>query len=127
MLKSNYNTTKHIFVILILLTVLITGCSTKNKLTKEGTGMKFTDKETLNKINKAKAPFIGSSKIPQSVDLSSKLPPPGNQGAQNSCVGWSIAYGMKSYQEKPPETGNLQAEVILIRITYSVQHIFITR
>jgi C1A family cysteine protease len=100
MLKSNYKTAKNIFAILILLTVLITGCSTKNKSTKEGTGMKFTDKETLNKINKAKAPFIGSSKIPQSVDLSSKLPPPGNQGAQNSCVGWSIAYGMKSYQEK---------------------------
>ena len=91
---------KHFFVFLILLTVLITGCSTKKKSTTEGTGLKFTDKETLNKINKAKAPFIGSSNIPQLVDLSTKLPPPGNQGAQNSCVGWSIAYGMKSYQEK---------------------------
>jgi hypothetical protein len=91
---------KYFPIVLMLLIVLMTGCSSKKNLTREGSGLKFTDKETLDKITKAKAPFIGSSKLPPSVDLSSQLPPPGNQGAQNSCVGWSIAYGMKSYQEK---------------------------
>lgn len=99
MKNKGYKTAKQFFIIILLFTVIITGCSRK-KPNSEGTGMKFTDKETLDKINKAKAPFIGSTKLPQSVDLSSKLPPPGNQGSQNSCVGWSIAYGMKSYQEK---------------------------
>jgi hypothetical protein len=87
-------------IVLILLAVLAVGCSTKKQTTQEGSGLKFTGKDTLDKINKAKPPFIGSSKLPQSIDLSSKMPPPGNQGNQNSCVGWSIAYGMKSYQEK---------------------------
>jgi len=91
---------KYFQIILLLLSVLILGCSSKKQTTQEGSGLKFTSKETLDKINKGKAPFIGSSKLPQSVDLSTKMPPPGNQGAQNSCIGWSIAYGMKSYQEK---------------------------
>ncbi len=33
------------------------------------------------------------------VDLSSQLPPVGDQGAQNSCVGWSTGYYYKSWQE----------------------------
>ena len=94
------NKINYIRIVLILLTILVLGCSAKKQTDKEGSGLKFTSKETLDKINKGKAPFIGSSKLPQSVDLSSKMPPPGNQGSQNSCVGWSIAYGMKSYQEK---------------------------
>ena len=100
MINLNRNRNKYISSALILLSVFIMSCSTKKQTTHEGSGLKFTDKLTLNKIIKAKAPFIGSAKLPQSVDLSTKMPPPGNQGSQNSCVGWSIAYGMKSYQEK---------------------------
>ena len=37
---------------------------------------------------------------PLSVDLSSNFPEPGSQGNQNSCVGWAVAYALKSYQEK---------------------------
>src|SRR5205085_6303594 len=92
-----------ISLIVILLSVLI-GCSSKKTTTtsstEEGTGLQFIEKETLDKINKGKAPMYGPSQLPASVDLSTKMPPPGNQGSQNSCVGWSIAYGMKSYQEK---------------------------
>lgn len=92
--------TKYFRIYSILLIIFIlSGCSSK-KVTVEGSGLQFTDKQTLDKINKGKAPFYGSSQLPASVDLSVKMPPPGNQGAQNSCVGWSIAYGMKSYQEK---------------------------
>lgn len=36
--------------------------------------------------------------IPLTIDLSSYMPPPGDQGNQGSCVGWAVAYA-KSYQE----------------------------
>jgi len=101
-------------IILFILAILFatSGCSKKN--TTEGTGLQFTDKSTLEKVTKAKPPpFIGGSKLPAQVDLSKNMPPPGNQGQQNSCVGWSIAYGMKSYQEKEARNWDLvQGETI---------------
>lgn len=41
----------------------------------------------------------GQSVLPSKVDLSAQFPTPGYQGKQNSCVAWSIAYAVKSYQE----------------------------
>ena len=38
--------------------------------------------------------------VPSLFDLSFDTPPPGNQGQQGSCVGWAVAYAMKSYQER---------------------------
>lgn len=40
--------------------------------------------------------------LPSSVDLSlsGNFPRPGNQGSQNSCVGWAIAYAIRTYQEQ---------------------------
>jgi hypothetical protein len=38
--------------------------------------------------------------MPQQIDLSSNFPTPGDQGRQGSCVGWSTAYALKSYQER---------------------------
>ncbi len=37
---------------------------------------------------------------PKSIDLSTNFPIPGEQGSQNSCVGWAVAYALKSFQEK---------------------------
>ena len=37
--------------------------------------------------------------LPSKIDLSAQFPTPGYQGKQNSCVGWSIAYAVKSYEE----------------------------
>ena len=37
---------------------------------------------------------------PPVIDLSPNMPPPGVQGKQGSCVGWAVAYALKSYQEK---------------------------
>jgi hypothetical protein len=67
-----------------------------------GTGLLPADPEKLARMPKAPMPFSGSE-LPRSVDLSDKMPPPGQQGKQNSCVAWSIAYGVKSYQEKLEE------------------------
>ena len=66
------------------------------------TGLKPIDPEVLAKMPKAAMPFSGKE-LPRAVDLSDKMPPPGQQGMQNSCVAWSIAYAVKSYQEKLEE------------------------
>lgn len=50
------------------------------------------------KIGKAPLP-IGSN-IPRNVDLSSNMPPVGNQYQQNSCVAWVVAYANYSYFNK---------------------------
>lgn len=36
---------------------------------------------------------------PVSVDLSAQMPPVGDQGEENSCVGWASGYAIKSSQE----------------------------
>ena len=38
--------------------------------------------------------------LPSSVDISVDLPPPGDQKQQPSCVGWAVAYALKSFQER---------------------------
>lgn len=38
--------------------------------------------------------------LPDEFDLSSSLPPIGNQGRQGSCTSWAITYYLKSFQEK---------------------------
>jgi hypothetical protein len=72
--------------------------------------------EELRGVPLAATPFAGEE-LPASVDLSADLPPPGNQGKQGSCVGWTVAYALKSYQEKIEEkegyvdrAGRLRAE-----------------
>ena len=37
--------------------------------------------------------------LPETVDLSYRFPKAGNQGRQGSCVGWSVAYGARSYYD----------------------------
>jgi hypothetical protein len=37
---------------------------------------------------------------PPMVDLSPNFPGAGNQGQQGSCVGWAVAWALKSYQER---------------------------
>lgn len=38
--------------------------------------------------------------LPTSVDLGAQLPPIGNQGSTNSCVGWAVGYSLKTQQEQ---------------------------
>lgn len=64
-----------------------------------GQGFIFTTPDKYEKIGTAQMP-IGGGDIPDKVDLSENMPPPGNQEKQNSCVAWAIAYACKSYQEK---------------------------
>jgi hypothetical protein len=63
------------------------------------TGLNFAPREQYEGIPLASNPYSGTE-LPSSVDLSRSLPPPGNQGNQNSCVGWAVAYALKSYHEQ---------------------------
>lgn len=61
------------------------------------TGLVFMRPDELAKIPPAFTPFSGDA-LPARVDLSADFPPPGNQGAQSSCVAWATAYALRSYQ-----------------------------
>ncbi len=63
------------------------------------TGLQLASPEQLRAIPLASMPYSGVD-LPGKVDLSEHMPPPGDQGGQNSCVGWATAYVLKSYQER---------------------------
>jgi len=67
---------------------------------EKGLGALASPPQELAIIPLASAP-TGSSSItlPTSIDLSPYMPPVGDQGTQNSCVGWVLGYYLKSYQE----------------------------
>ena len=56
--------------------------------------------------------------LPRQVDLSQNFPPPGNQGQQGSCVGWAVAYALKSYHERDERTWSLADEEHLMSPAY---------
>lgn len=62
-------------------------------------GLIYATAEQLRGIPVASSPYSGDE-MPNSADLSENMPPVGNQGTQNSCVAWALAYAVKSYQEK---------------------------
>jgi hypothetical protein len=66
------------------------------------TGLKLATPDQLRGVPLAFTPYSGAE-LPPRVDLSGDMPPPGNQGDLNACVGWAMAYGLKSYQEKIEE------------------------
>lgn len=64
---------------------------------KHATGLLLMRPDELAKIPAAFTPFSGDE-LPRRVDLSAEFPPPGNQGAQGSCVAWATGYALRSYQ-----------------------------
>jgi hypothetical protein len=71
-----------------------------------GTGLILPTEEELRSVPLVSTPFSGIE-LPIRADLSPDFPPPGSQGIQNSCVAWTLAYSMKSYQERKEEGNNL--------------------
>ncbi|MEM6725679.1 MAG: C1 family peptidase [Bacteroidota bacterium] len=84
-------------VVLVFLCFFCIGLSADAQDVK--TGLKLASPDQLRGVPLAFTPFSGDELKPV-VDLSANLPPAGNQGQQNSCVGWAVAYCVKSYQEK---------------------------
>lgn len=71
------------------------------------TGALETDAGTYNLIGQA--PLPQGSNIPLSVDLSSRMPPVGNQNPQLSCVAWATTYAAYSYLNNQSNTCSYQS------------------
>ncbi len=97
-MAKNYRT--HFFAILFLGFISLQ-CNNNRSGGQQDhlTGLIFASKDELAGIPLASSPY-GAGELPSSKDLSADLPPVGNQGRQNSCVGWAAAYALKSFQEK---------------------------
>ena len=79
--------------------LLFNSCNDKNvNSAKVALGLAKADPEKIARIPRAEIPF-GGTELPESVDMSDKMPEAGSQGIQQSCVAWAIAYALKSYQE----------------------------
>jgi Papain family cysteine protease len=61
-------------------------------------GLQSAPVAKYNAIPNAYSPLVGSG-LPTSYDLSANMPPPGQQ-ANQSCVGWAVAYALKTYHER---------------------------
>lgn len=89
--------------------LLVSGCEGRPESGK-GTGLVFATEDQLRSIPLASTPYSGAT-LPASVDLSASLPPPGDQGEQGSCVGWAVAYALKTFEEfeeeRHPLTNNV--------------------
>ena len=105
---------KSIFHIIFSITLIyFIGCSKNNtnntnsneEVKTNFTGAVLTPKDTLDTIPLYQQASGDNEEVdtketlPLSIDLSSDMPPVRNQGKQNSCVGWTVGYYLKSYQE----------------------------
>lgn len=62
-----------------------------------------SDLSGTSRINLGGNPGAGAG----SIDLSLQVPPIGDQGSQNSCTGWAVAYYAKSYYEAREQQWNV--------------------
>lgn len=92
-----------ILVVLIILPLINTGYATNNGSPahlNHGLGL-IPEKPEQSKIVSVVKPARNAqdAKAVSEVDNSKYLPPIGDQGAENSCVGWAMGYYLKGYQE----------------------------
>ncbi len=66
---------------------------------EHGVGLKYEDPRNSPFLVEAPPLPFPPDGLPASVDLSSQMPPVGNQGAQGSCVGWAFGYYHKTHTE----------------------------
>ncbi|MEL4456516.1 C1 family peptidase [Lutimonas vermicola] len=90
--SESYETTETQFTTQEAITYF-TGC---NECTENG-DYRFNENKLLENLTIP-------ADLPDEFDLSSFLPPIGNQGRQGSCVSWATTYYLKSFQERI-ETG----------------------
>lgn len=64
---------------------------------ERGAGLIVPDREKARPV--ISMPVFVCEGLPAELDLSMWFPPPGDQGPQNSCVGWALGYGLKTYHE----------------------------
>lgn len=93
-----------IFLSLVFSLPVVAHASAENQL--HNAGLIPDSIETIQAYSKEEnLPSLRAS----SVDLTSSFPSPGNQGSQESCVGWAVGYALKSHQEKIRYNWNIGA------------------
>jgi hypothetical protein len=91
-------------VAMVVLLASGAGLSEAKKLHPAG-GLLFQDPYTmpglkvLDEFDKLPASLGPTSSAPSAVDLTSEMPPVGDQGNQNSCVAWAVGYYDKTHIE----------------------------
>jgi hypothetical protein len=86
-----------VFSILILMCLFYFEAGTSNAQTTFSTGLIDEDPAEFEKF--PESPTYRAF-LPEKVDLSSRMPPVGDQGRQGSCVGWAVGYAARSYYTK---------------------------
>ncbi|WP_292627573.1 C1 family peptidase [Mesorhizobium sp.] len=56
--------------------------------------------------------------IPESVDMTKRMPPVGDQGRQGSCVAWAVGYAARSYYASATESRDLSQKSNLVSPAY---------
>lgn len=87
---------RSLFVPLVYIAMTFIGSACTNAQTTDATfktGLIFASKEKFEAIPTAHVP---RAIRPPEVDLTSLAPAVGNQGLQNSCVGWAVAYAART-------------------------------
>ena len=77
--------------------ILTIGFALNLSVSSQAQGLRWLSDSDYESMEKASIELLED--VPSSHDLSKWFPPPGDQGSQSSCVGWALAYGIKSYQE----------------------------
>ncbi len=92
-----------IILAILLITALFFTIPSSGQVEEEHfLGLKLATPDQLRGVPLAFTPYSGDE-LPDLVDLSQFMPPPGHQGRQNSCVAWAVVYAVKSYQERIEE------------------------
>jgi hypothetical protein len=94
-----------VFVVLFLVpTATLAQNTTGDDLLERGQGLIFDSEDDLANI--PRTPEYRAF-LPDRVDLSDRFPTPGDQGRQNSCVGWSVGYAARAYYANKAEGRDL--------------------
>ena len=88
-----------------------------DNLPEKNFGVKLIPSSQYSSIPIADLPAKGT--LPAQYDISDNFPVAGNQGNQSSCVGWAVAYALKSYQEQIERKWGLVSQEHLTRQGFS--------
>jgi C1A family cysteine protease len=64
-----------------------------------GMGLIRADAATLAGLTKVHS-TVSAAQLPASADISAKMPPVGDQGAEGSCASWATAYELRGYEAR---------------------------
>ena len=85
--------------------------------TDYATGLIWDSQETIDgHLRDAAADY--ETTLPASVDLTDEFPAPRNQGSQNSCAAWAVAYAQRSHMEEQKQGWGLDTNEHLFSPAY---------